>query len=413
MASSSDFAFDSVTFSQLDRMADSLALTLKKKGIGPGDRIALLHPPCPEVAALFFAAWRIGAAICPLNARLPPAQIEPYLQRLKATLFIDAFPITNPLREKSNPLPYPATLLFTSGSTGTPKIAVLSRANLIANAQSAIKTFELNPRDRWLLNLPLYHVGGIGILLRCILAKATCCQNSLDPTITHLSAVPTQLYRATPVYKSLRCLLIGGAPIQSYPKNLPCYLSYGLTEMGSVVTAALRPEDPRQTGMPLEGREIKITPSGEICVKGTCLFQGYWEDGQIISPLDSEGWFATGDLGSYEASGLSVLGRKDWQFISGGENVQPEEIERELLFLPHIVDAAVIPIPDPEFGQRPYAFIKASAPSVTPESIKTALRDKLPKFKIPTSYCFLDNLPKNGLKIDRKTLIQMAKTNFH
>ncbi len=413
IASSSDFAFNSVTFSELDQMADALVLTLKERGIGPGDRIALLHPPCAEVAALFFAVWRIGAAICPLNTRLPPSQIELHLQRLKATLFIDAFPITNPLREKSHPLPYPATLLFTSGSTGTPKIAVLPLANLIANAQSAIKTFELNPQDRWLLNLPLYHVGGIGILLRCILARANCSQNSLDSSITHLSAVPTQLYRATPVYKNLRCLLIGGAPIQSYPNRLPCYLSYGLTEMGSVVTAALRPKDPRQTGMPLEGREIKINPNGEICVKGTSLFQGYWEGGQVTSPLDCEGWFATGDLGSYGTDGLSILGRKDWQFISGGENIQPEEIERELLSLPNIIDAAIVPISDAEFGQRPSAFIKTSDPSLTPESIKTALLDRLPKFKIPASYYFLENLPKNGLKIDRKTLIQMAKTNFH
>lgn len=401
-ASSSSSRFGSLSLSDLNRLADSLTENLQKKGIRPGNRIAVLYPPSPELAALFFAAWRLGASLCPLSLRLPKLQIKAYLDLLKPALFIDSFPIQNTVQQNDHLMPAPGVLLFTSGSTNVPKIAFLSLSNLLTNALGAVNFFHLQEKSRWLLNLPLYHVGGLGVLLRCMLAKASCSLDPSDPEITHVSAVPTQLYRATPIYKNLQCLLLGGAPIYTYPKLLPCYVSYGLTEMGSLVTAQLRPKKPNQTGHLLPDRELRITPDGEIEVRGKCLFEGYWNAGKLWLDLDSEGWFATRDLGSYGSNGLVVKGRKDWQFISGGENIQPEEVEQWLLSIPGVIEAVVLPKEDPEFGHLPAACLKVADSSLTEEKIKNILLDVLPKFKIPKHYFFLREIPKNGLKLDRK-----------
>lgn len=301
---------------------------------------------------------------------------------------------TNPRFPMKDATGSPRTLLlYTSGSTDTPKIAVLTLENLLANAKTAALAVGLKPGDQWKLSLPLYHVGGISILIRCILARATIVLDD-SPNITHLSYVPTQLYRATPIYKKLRCLLLGGAPIGSYPQHLPVYTTYGLTEMASMVAL---------NGQVLPDRELKIEKDGEIWVKGPCLFQGYFGD-----PPQTD-WFPTKDLGAFKNGQLEILGRKDWMFISGGENIQPEEIERYLLCFPEVLEAAVIPIDDPEWGKRPVAVIAAKT-TFSLEEMQERLREYLPKFKIPIALYFLDELPKkNNLKLNRFFLSQFIK----
>ncbi|MDE3047603.1 MAG: AMP-binding protein, partial [Verrucomicrobiota bacterium] len=162
----------------------------------------------------------------------------PILQMFSAWRKERSFQARNPRLPRQMPEisgPAKTVLLQTSGSTAEPKIAILSMQNLIANAESAVAALNLKAGDQWKLSLPLYHVGGIGILIRCILARATVVIDD-SPHITHLSYVPTQLYRSTPIYPKLRCLLLGGAPIGSYPPHLPVHTTYGLTEMASMVT---------------------------------------------------------------------------------------------------------------------------------------------------------------------------------
>jgi O-succinylbenzoic acid--CoA ligase len=292
--------------------------------------------------------------------------------------------------------PQNSLLLYTSGSTAAPKIAVLSLDNLLANASTVISPLDLKPGDQWRLTLPHFQVGGIGIVMRCILARATIVLDD-SPDITHLSYVPTHLYRATPVYKHLRCLLLGGAPILSYPKHLPVYTTYGLTEMASMVTL---------NGSVLPNRELRISPDGEIWVRGPSLFQGY------LGSSPQQDWFPTGDLGRYENGKLEIIGRKDWMFISGGENIQPEEIEQELLALPEIIEAAVLPIDDPEFGKRPVAVIKAST-SFDLKWMQSQLSKRLPKYKIPIALLFIDEMPrKDNFKLNRFILSQYINSQL-
>ncbi len=343
-----------LTFAELDKLADSVPLCVETKEL-----------PTPQLIAQFFAAWRRESYIFPINPRLP----------------------TKPLSIEAPPQ---SLLLYTSGSTASPKIALLSLSNLVANASTAIEALDLKPKDQWRLTLPLYHVGGIGILIRSILARATIVLDD-SPDTTHLSYVPTHLYRATPIYRKLRCLLLGGAPISSYPKHLPIFTSYGLTEMGSMVTL---------NGNILPNREVRLAEDGEIFVRGPSLFQGYLGEPPISD------WFGTKDLGSFINGKLEILGRKDWMFISGGENIQPEEIERELSGMEQVLEAVVLPIDDPEFGKRPVAVVRAGTP-FTLQQMETYLREKLPKYKIPTALFLVDEIPrKDNFKLDRFILSQ-------
>jgi O-succinylbenzoic acid--CoA ligase len=165
-------------------------------------------------------------------------------------------------------------------------------------------------------------------------------------------------------------------------------------------------------GEPLPKREIHLKSDGEICVRGETLFQGYLNNGKIESPLNN-GWFETGDIGHYDLKGgIAIIGRKDGQFICGGENIQPEEIERYLLLIPDILEAVVVPKEDPEFGMRPVAVIRTLGPRMTLQKIQIALGEHLPKYKIPVALYQLDEIPKNGLKIDRKQIKNWFKNGI-
>ncbi len=295
-----------------------------------------------------------------------------------------------------------ATCILTSGSSGTPKRACHSLSNHIYNAQGFLERFPMGAPDRYLLSLPLYHVGGLAILFRTFLSgsclvfsQKPMLQAILDYKITHLSLVPTQLYRllqedadlVTEAASHLKFVLLGGAPLppalyqEALEKGFPVHRSYGMTEMSSVVTVESEL---------LHYREVKTGLGNEIFVKGKTLFQGYlMDDGELTLPLDHEGWFATKDIAGEHIS------RKDRLFISGGENIQPEEIEHALLSLPGIIRAKVVPQTDKEFGQRPFAYIQDETHAYTLEEIQTALRKKLPGYKIPTG---LGSMPAKGPK---------------
>ncbi|HSX13342.1 MAG TPA: AMP-binding protein [Chlamydiales bacterium] len=364
-----------VTFKHLDTLANQYKFK-------EGELIPTLPQNPLEFIPLFFGCMRSGAAICPINLRLPCPQLA-----------------INQLPQKATPQ---SVLLFTSGTTGTPKIAILSFRSLLTNAQYSI---PLDPTDCYLLSLPLYHVGGIGIILRCILAKASIVLDKNNPNITHLSFVPTQLYRETPIYKNLKCILLGGAPCFSIPSHLPIFATYGLTEMGSMVYVRKHPpliHGHFHLGLPLPKREVRLGSDGEIFVRGETLFDGYLDQPQ-------SDWLATGDIGiDNPTHGIAIIGRKDWQFISGGENIQPEEIEKYLLQIPGILETVVIPKKDPEFGMRPIAIAKTNG-SIELQTIQKYLYDFLPKYKIPTALFCVNELPKIGLKIDRKQVVNTFK----
>lgn len=350
-----------------------------------------------ESIVTLFAHFRSGYAAYPRNYRLP--------QTPKLPFALDEIP---------------ALILDTSGSSGPPKQAALSLFNLVQSALGAIDTLNLESRDRYLLSLPLYHVGGIGIAMRTFCAGATLVltssplERAIDQfKITHLSCVPTQLYRLLQhptTLPSLKALLLGGAPIGTQlfdtgrSQGLPLMPTYGMTEMSSMITCSR--SSLFSLGQTLPGRELKIGTNGQILVRGNTLFLGYITKEGYDSPTDSEGWLHTGDLGAQISGNLFVRGRKDNLFISGGENIHPEEIEQALCNLGSILEAIVVPKPDPEWGARPVAFVNfGDHPPLSLEDIREQLSEVLPRYKLPID---LKLLPRSTrLKPSRQGLAHL------
>ena len=284
-------------------------------------------------------------------------------------------------------LPKNGFLLATSGSTGAPKLAHLSLENLDYMASFPHPDLQLVPNDNYMLSVPLYHISGLSILYRCYKsgAKIIYPNTGQDHLVTHVSFVPTQLRRFLQnpsVYPKLKAILLGGSKIplelclHAYRMGIPIYITYGMTETTSQITTKIfNPMTGITFGHPLPHREIKIV-DGEIYVRGKTLFHGYLK---LQDPF-IDGWFPTKDLGKIGANGLELHGRKDRMFISGGENIHPEEIELALLSHPQITHAKAESRDDLEYGQRP--VVKVLSP-LSATDVLNHLLERLPKFKVP------------------------------
>jgi o-succinylbenzoate---CoA ligase len=446
-----------ITYCELDRRVTAVAINLDELGLGAGARVGLYLPKDERYIVLLLALLRAGCVACPLSTRTPRLGVATLLQRAACRALISekdlpeaahaGVPKLHPKAlfesissvddrpRSSDPLHLlldrHATVVFTSGSTGTPKGTLHTFGNHYFSARGSNANIALEPQDRWLHSLPLYHVGGLSILFRCLLAGASVAlpepaaplgEAIARSRATHVSLVSTQLLRLLREEgfdpSGLKAILLGGGPTPGYlleealARKPPIHTSYGLTEMASQVTAtppAASRETLRTSGRPLPHRELSISDDGEILVRGETLFAGYVEGEAIELPIDADGWFHTKDLGELDAGGyLRVRGRKDNLFISGGENVQPEEIEEALCFLEGVEEAVVVPIPDPEFGFRPAAFVRTTGGVVESRDLARALEPVLARFKIPVAfYGWPEGI--EGMKVDRAALTECAR----
>lgn len=282
-----------------------------------------------------------------------------------------------------------ATLLSTSGTTGTPKIVMHTLQAHIQSAKHSHPDLRLTKGDCWFLSLPFNHVGGMGILFRVFVAGASLIIGTrFFELTTHLSWVPTQLlnFLNNPSHlPHLKVILIGGGPIpeklcqKAAEKNLPLYLTYGMTEMASqIATHRYHPEKGVHFGQPLAGREIKIGRDATIHVRGETQMIGYYG----CSSSFTNGWLPTQDTGEWGKYGLKIFGRKDRTIISGGENLSLEELEEILLSLPEVAHAQVGSRSCEKFGARPTAQLTLTQP-LTKDRLRARLAQLLPRFKIP------------------------------
>jgi O-succinylbenzoic acid--CoA ligase len=312
----------------------------------------------------------------------------------------------------------------------------------------------LGERSRYLLSLPLASVGGLAVLVRCALARAavvlpergeTLAQQLPRGRITHASLVSTQLIRllgeggSEAALRGLRCVLLGGSAMpqsaldEARRRRVPIAQGYALTEMTSTV-AATHPEEhsgehssEATSGRVLPHRSVRITSEGEIEVNGAVRFLGYLEAGtearagtateapRLAQPFSEGGWFATGDLGALGADGrLRVRGRRGNRFVSGGANVPPEAIEAALLRAPEVLAAAVVPVPNGEFGQRPVAFVTLAPGLALGSRIESELADavraELPGFMVPDAFLPMPSAAtlEGSQKVDRRALGRIA-----
>lgn len=415
--------------------------------LGPGARpLALVAEANPKSVVLILTALDAGQPIVLLHPSAPRQQ-----QRRTADL-VGAAVFWNGQTFESWDAPAPpfgvpkdaAVLLETSGSTGEPKLVMHSTASLAAAAIASARNLGWLPEgDRWLLSLPLSHVGGLSILLRCFLGRQT---SVLAPLPTHapklamehlerldislLSLVPTQLarllsdadFRFPP---RVRHVLIGGAPLSAHLRErarqraVPLLSTYGMTEFGSQICTERPGDVGAGVGPALPGTDVRLGQDGRIQVRSPTAFLGYWGR---PSPFDEDGWFTTNDRGEWDERGhLHVLGRTDHMIITGGENVQPEQVEAALAELEGVAAVGVVGVADEQWGQKLVAAVvladaqEEQAPArVRFERYRALwheqLRERLPRFALPKQYVRLERLPVLGIgKMDRHRLLPLVE----
>ncbi|MSQ61755.1 MAG: o-succinylbenzoate--CoA ligase [Dehalococcoidia bacterium] len=447
------------TFAELDALVEGTALRLREVGIRPGDRIALLARNSAGFVRLLHAAGRAGAALAPLNTRLTTPEIGWQLGDVRPALFV--FDDANAVKAREAPSgrriralpladllspPGPArevppvdlsalhTIIYTSGTTGQPKGAMLTYSNQMWSALGSALNMGLHEDDRWLVCLPLFHVGGLTTLVKSVLyGMPVVLHEGFDPAavnraidddgVTMTSVVATMLQRMLeergdrPYPSHLRCVLVGGGPVppdllrRALERGLPVVQTYGLTEACSQV-ATLSPADAARklgsAGKPLLPTELRIEredgagaapgEAGEIVVRGPTVMPGYFGAAEASERALRGGWLHTGDAGYMDDGGyLYVLDRRDDLIISGGENVYPAEVEAALRAHPAVADAGVIGVADARWGQAvAAAVVPRAGQTLAEDDVLAFCRERLAPFKVPRVVRVVTELPRNA-----------------
>jgi O-succinylbenzoic acid--CoA ligase len=336
----------------------------------------------------------------------------------------------------------PFAFMLTSGSTGASKVVVLSRRAVLASAAASEHNLGLDDQERWLLCLPLSHVAGLSIIVRMLGARRTVVlfapgtsgllarmrdlgRELHEQRVTLVSLIPALLARLLDdgfrPPATLRAVLLGGAgctpdlAVRARHAHIPLLTSYGLTETGSQIAARrytdrYSPLAQRDgcvsSGQPLAGVEMRLV--GErIAIRAASMFSGYVD--AATAAVDPHGWFVTTDRGALGPAGeIYVLGRTDAVIVTGGEKVDPEEVERALRALPEVLDACVFGLSSREFGQRVVAVVVPTATTrvITLDQLTVKLSSRLARFKLPQALAIADALPITASgKLDRATCI--------
>jgi o-succinylbenzoate---CoA ligase len=367
------------------------------------------------LSALAAALDGSGPAILPLDPDLP----EPAVARILGSFGPAALHTMTGTRSLDPPLGRraaaagvrpegvradTAVVIATSGSTGEPKAVELSAAALTASAAASLRRIGAGPGDRWLCCLPTFHIAGIGVLVRSLIA-------GLEPVIvpaaspaslaasgcTHVSLVPTQLRRLLDAGASpgpVRTVLLGGAApgdgllAEARNAGWRVVTTYGMSETcGGCV----------YDGVPLDDVSVRLSPdAGQIQISGPVLFSGYLGQPGLTASALMGGWFHTADLGSWRADGtLAVRGRADDVINTGGEKVVPGEVEAALGTCEGVADVVVIGVPDAEWGEAVTAFVVAADPAHPPqlEDLRTGVRQAVSGYAAPKRVVVVPEFP--------------------
>ena len=407
---------------------DALAAGFARQGVSEGDGVMLRGRNQPQVLLAWLALLQCGARVLPVNPQLPALLLEALLPTLTLRFAVNladsnTFVGLTSLELRPVAQSYAidwqpqrlASMTLTSGSTGLPKAAVHTCAAHLASAQGVLAMIPFAPEDDWLLSLPLYHVSGQGILWRWLLAGArlTVSENGLAEALqgcTHASLVPTQLWRLLndAVEVSLKAVLLGGAAIpvelteHARERGIRTWCGYGLTEFASTVCGK-EADGQSDVGCLLPGRALRIVDN-EVWLRAESMASGYWRDGELLPLLNDEGWFPTRVKGVMHDGRLTILGRLDNLIFSGGEGIQPEEVERVIVAHPQVQQVFIVPREDREFGHRPVAVVECDD-AVELSQLTTWVEDKLARFQQPVAWLRLPaHLSSGGIKISRRAL---------
>jgi malonyl-CoA/methylmalonyl-CoA synthetase len=443
-----EFEGRTLTFAQIDDRANRTAAMLAARGMVRGDRLCVYLSNCLEFIDLYLACVRLGVIFVPINILYREREIQHILADAepKAVVARESVPGAVPLwrvdelalPESAEPVhagldgDSPAALVYTSGTTGSSKGAILTHNNFAANGLSLSACWEITEEDRLLLALPLFHVHALGNGLHCWLASG--CRMRLLERFEHQRAAaefldfrPTLFFGVPTVYVRMlglpieqareigafmRLFVSGSAPLpaqvlEEFRRRFGHTIleRYGMTEtLMNISNPYYGERRPGTVGLPLPGVSVRLV-EGEVQLRGSNIFAGYWRRLQATVEAFDDGWFRTGDIGEVSADGYyTLLGRKSDVIISGGFNIYPREIEDFLMEQEEVAEAAVAGQPDPIRGEVPVAYIVARKP-FSPADLEARCRRVFASFKIPRGFIAVDNFPRAALGKVQKHLL--------
>ncbi len=474
-----------LTYRELDERVSGLDAGLARLGVADGDVVGVLSLNSHQHLECWLGIPRGGAVLNDLNIRLAPAELQFILQDADTVALVvdDAFLEAGRRLAGDTPTiehliyagageapdgtvdyeelvggggrPAPtiaddalAGIFYTGGTTGRPKGAMLSHANLVANAKHVMLAFDYSPEDRYLHGAPMFHLADGATTYSLTWACGThVILPAFDPTrvaqviererVTISTLVPTMINMMINLpdlerydLSSLRRIHYGASPmpaeiLRNAMDKLDCEWAqaYGMTEAAPLVTICpaedhrrgAAGEEPYATRMRSAGRPVvgvqaevrradgtraDVAEPGEVWVRGPNVMQGYWRrEKETAAALDAEGWYHTGDVAYEDADGyIYIVDRVKDMIISGGENVYSTEVENAIHAHPAVLEAAVFGVPDDRFGERVHAVVVLhEGASATEEDIVACCRERIAGYKLPRSLDFqAEPLPKSG-----------------
>ncbi|MBM4195414.1 MAG: AMP-binding protein [Gemmatimonadetes bacterium] len=462
------------SFGDVAARAADAAERLRSRGLAPGDRCVVHLANSPLFIDLFLGAFAAGVILVPVNVLYRDRELGHIVADSDPALIVtarehvglfgtdarvvaaeDFLPPLGPVTRRSSAEPWasrahlpdddsvPAVIIYTSGTTGRAKGAVLSRANLLANAEHLTAAWRIGPDDRYLAVLPLFHVHGLGNGLCCWLlsgcamhlierfdaARAVAWFGAFKPTL--FFGVPTVYVRlldlpaesTREIGSGMRLFVCGSAALpapvlEQFRERFGHTIleRYGMSEtlmnLGNPYDGERRAGS---VGLPLGRVEYQIVDEtaapvpvgtvGQLEVRGPNVFAGYWRNDTATAAAFRGGWFRTGDMAECSDDGYVTLrGRASDLIISGGFNIYPREIEEFLLEQPGVGEVAVVGAPDRARGEVPIAYVVPGG-ALDHDALRAACGNALASFKVPRAFIEVASLPRTALgKIQRHLL---------
>jgi acyl-CoA synthetase (AMP-forming)/AMP-acid ligase II len=425
------------TYEQLRDAMVRRAGVLSWMGLRPGDRVGLALPNGPDYLEIVLAVAYAGMILVPIDARVSEAELERRLDHSGCRTLVWISGVRRMLERTADPVDTggatPWAIAYTSGSTGEPKGAILSHLAKLHSATVEAREYGTDENSVVLVNTPFFHAHALVHAFTALLqGGCVSVARRFDPAdtlrtiaehgVTEISMVPAMyrdLLAVDPDPAVLGRLRVARCTGAALPGDLAAamrtrfghclHILYGATEAGAITN--LRPQDAARkggsVGRPFDGVEIEAR-AGLVHTRSPAQFSGYHRGAPHRPGVD---WLALNDYGRIDADGFVYLaGRSDDVINSGGENIDPAEVEAAIRQHPAVTDVAVIGLPDARLGEAVAAFIVC--PAGAARDIDAFLARRLARFKTPRRIIPVDAVPRNAMgKIDREALRRIAASS--
>jgi len=422
------------SYSEVDEFANQYANQLILSGVEKNSKVAIFFDNPFDVVKSIIACLKVGAIFTPIKTKLKPRELEIAFKNLTPDFIIT----TKKMTRKTRPFEIQTILteelqqsknfklvkinlefddvcaiIFTSGTTDTPKAVQLTYKNFYESAKSWSQILQFSSKDNYLICMPMEHIAGLSILIRALICgfsvtladgfEVNTINQLLDnKIITLISLVPTMLQKllddrnGKPFPKILRTILLGGGRASNQllefciDNNLPVYKTYGMTETTSGVSGFYLnkyPQKKQSVGLPFKNTDIKIIDD-EIVISSPTVMKGY------LNKSSCKRIYHSGDLGWFDKDGFLYLDtRRTDLIVTGGENVNPLEVEEIINTHPAIKSSKVVGVEDEKWGQKIIAYVVWDSEYIVRDSeLLDWCKERLSNYKIPKQFVIDEQL---------------------